>query len=119
LQSRFSKYFPGIVKDKYNWIRDPFHAVLPPNSNFCLQKGENYINMISRTSLKIQHQSKSLTVFWVGVGREYPWLSRKALKILLPFTTSYLYETGFSAVAAIKMKYRSVMNLENNLRVAI
>jgi hypothetical protein len=55
----------------------------------------------------------------VGIGGEFPHLSRKALNILLPFATSFLCETGFSAVAAIKTKYHSVMNLENDLRVFI
>jgi hypothetical protein len=71
LQSRFSKYFPGVVKDKYSWIRDPFHAALPPNSNFCLQKEENYIDMISRTSLKNpaseQVTNRVLGGHWKGV----------------------------------------------------
>jgi hypothetical protein len=54
---------------------------------------------------------------WAGIGEEFPHLSRKALNILLPFATSYLCETGFSAVAAIKTKHRSMMNLKNYLRV--
>jgi hypothetical protein len=62
---------------------------------------------------------KSCIEFWAGVEEEFPHLSRKALNILLPFAASHLCETGFSAVAAIKTKYRSVMNLENELRVAI
>jgi hypothetical protein len=55
----------------------------------------------------------------VGIGMEFPHLSRKALAILLPFVTSYPCENGFSAVAAIKSKYHSIMNLENYLIAAI
>jgi hypothetical protein len=44
----------------------------------------------------------------VGIGGEFPHLSRKALTSpFLPFTTSYLCNTGFSAVAAVKAKYIS------------
>jgi hypothetical protein len=57
--------------------------------------------------------------FWVGIGGKFPHLGRRALNTLLPFATSYLYETEFSAVAAIKTKYCSMMNLKNDLRVAI
>lgn len=39
--------------------------------------------------------------------------------ILIPFATSYLCETGFSAVAALKTKYRSQLNIEQELRVAV
>jgi hypothetical protein len=38
----------------------------------------------------------------VGIGREFFHVSRKALNILLSFAISYLYETGFSAVSAMK-----------------
>jgi hypothetical protein len=55
----------------------------------------------------------------VGVGEEYPDLSKKAINILLPFATSYLCETGFSGVAALKTKYHSMLNIESDLRVAI
>jgi hypothetical protein len=56
----------------------------------------------------------------VSIGGEFPHLSsRKALNILIPFTTSYLCETEFSAVAAIETKYRSMMNLKNDLRAVI
>jgi hypothetical protein len=55
----------------------------------------------------------------VGVGEEYPHLSKKAVNILLHFAISYFCETGFSGVAASKTKYRSMLNIENDLRVAI
>jgi hypothetical protein len=41
------------------------------------------------------------------------------MNILLPFATSYLCEIGFSGVAALKTKYRSPLNIESDVRVAI
>jgi hypothetical protein len=46
-----------------------------------------------------------LTQFWLVVKHEYPSLSDKAVKVLLPFATMYFYKTGFSAVAVMKTKY--------------
>lgn len=46
-------------------------------------------------------------------------MSQKAVKILIPFATTYLCETGFSALAAIKSKYRSRLNIAKEVRVAI
>ncbi|GFW63351.1 SCAN domain-containing protein 3 [Trichonephila clavipes] len=57
--------------------------------------------------------------FWDDVDDEYSELKTKAFRILLPFSTSYLCETGFSAVAALKTKYRSQLNIEKELRVSI
>jgi hypothetical protein len=97
------------MNDKYSWIRDPFHEVSPPNNDFSLEEEENYTDLTSDTSLKLRFRRESLTEFWVGVGEEYPHLSKKAINILLPFATSCLCETRFSGVEALKPKYRSML----------
>jgi hypothetical protein len=86
---------------------DPFHPDWPQNYNFSLEEG-NYIDLISDTPLKVQFPRKSYIVFWVGIGDEVPHLSRKVVNNLLPFATSSLCKTGFSAVAANKTKYHSM-----------
>jgi hypothetical protein len=100
-------------------ITDPFHVYSPQNYDFSLFEEENYIYTISDISLKVQFPRNSYIEFWVVIGRVFPHISRKALNIVLPSTTSYLYETAFSAVTAIKTKYYSMMNLENNFSAAI
>jgi hypothetical protein len=57
--------------------------------------------------------------FWITIRNEYPTLSLKAMRIFIPFATSYLCEAGFSAVAVIKSKYRSKINVEQEMRVAV
>jgi hypothetical protein len=119
LQSSFYKYLPEKMNDKHSWIRDPFHDVPPPKNDFSLEEEENFIDFTSDTSLKLRFRRESLTGFWVGIGEEYPHLSKKATNLLLPFATSYLCETGFSGVAALKTKYCSMLNIESDLRVAV
>jgi hypothetical protein len=116
LQSRFPKYFTEAVSNKYKLITYPFHADSSQNFDVLSLEEKDYIDIISDTTSKVQFRRKSYTEFWVGIGREFPHLNRKAFNILLPFPTSYL---GFSAVPAIKTKYSSMINLENDLRVAI
>ena len=41
----------------------------------------------------------------MNLHTEYSSLSNKALKVLLPFATSYLCKTEFSDLAAMKSKY--------------
>jgi hypothetical protein len=115
LQSSFCKYFPEKMNDKYSWIRESFHEVSPPNNDFSLEEEENYIDL----TLKPRFCRESLTEFWVGIGEECPHPSKKAINILLPFANSYLCETRFSGVAALKTKYRSMLNIESDLRMAI
>jgi hypothetical protein len=61
----------------------------------------------------------ALPTFWYSVRQVFPSLSKRALKVLIPFATSYLCESGFSAVAVIKTKYRSRLSLEKEIRVGI
>jgi hypothetical protein len=63
--------------------------------------------------LNIQFPRKSYIEFWVGPGREFLHLSTKAC------ATSYLCETGFSAVAALSVKYCSVIYLAKQLKAAM
>ncbi|GFT57610.1 hypothetical protein TNCV_3741901 [Trichonephila clavipes] len=48
-----------------------------------------------------------------------PKLPTTALKSLLPFPTTYLCETGFSAVTATKSKQRNKLDISNTLRVSL
>jgi hypothetical protein len=84
---------------------DPFHADSPQNYDFSLEG--NYIDIISETPLKVWFPRKSYIEFWVRIGEEVPHISRKVVNNL-PFTTSYLCKTGFSAVATNKTKYHSM-----------
>ena len=45
--------------------------------------------------------------FWIEACTEYPAIPKAALRVLIPFATSYMFEVGFSVVAVIKTKYRS------------
>ena len=80
---------------------------------------KNLIELSCDTSLKQKFQNVSLIQFWLDIKSEYNVLTNKALKVLLPFATSYLCKTDFSALAAIKSKYRVRLVVEKELRVTI
>ncbi|XP_067132430.1 protein FAM200A-like [Centruroides vittatus] len=88
-------------------------------SEFTSLEEESLIDLSCDNTLKLKFGSMELSDFWISVKEEYPLLSGKALRILIPFATSYLCEAGFSAVAVIKSKYRSKINVEQEMRVAI
>ena len=46
----------------------------------------------------------NLHIFWIKVKADYSEVATKALKGLLPFPNFYLYEAGFSAVTATRMR---------------
>ncbi|GFW04707.1 zinc finger BED domain-containing protein 5 [Trichonephila clavipes] len=100
----------------YEWVRDPFQNTPEGFSN---TEEESFIDFTSSGEIKRQFCNKnSLSI--LGRSRdEFSELKTKAFRILLPFSTSYLCETGFSAVAALKKKYRTQLNIEKELRVSI
>ncbi len=57
---------------------------------------ENLIELSSDTQLEAKFRTVSLTIFWSDIFDEYPNLSKQAIRILLPFATNYLCESGFS-----------------------
>jgi hypothetical protein len=81
-----------------------------------LSSKEELVEISCDNSLKSIHSKKPLISFWIGVEKEYPTLSIIAVKYLLPFTT-YLCETGFSSLTALKNKYRNRLDVEDDLRL--
>ncbi|XP_040297427.1 zinc finger BED domain-containing protein 5-like [Bufo bufo] len=112
----FTKYFPEN-SSQYDWVRDPFNAPAP--TGFSLAEEEQLIEIPSDSILRLSFTSQTLSEFWLSVEKQYPLLGQRAVHILLPFVTSYLCEIGFSAVAALKSKYRSRLHIEKELRVAV
>ncbi|GFX56776.1 zinc finger BED domain-containing protein 5 [Trichonephila clavipes] len=101
----------------YEWVRDPFQNT---PEGLSTTEEEIFIDFTSSGEIKRQFCNKSLFQFWAAVDDEFSELKTKAFRVLLPFSTSYLCETGFSTVAALKTKYRSQqLNIEKELRVSI
>ena len=48
--------------------------------------------------------TSNLHIFWIKVQADSSEVATKALKGLLPFPNFYLYEAGFSAVTATRMR---------------
>jgi len=57
------------------------------------------------------------TQIWLLVRDDYPSLSDRAVKVLLPSVTTYMCETGFSAVAVMRTKYQSWLITEKELQI--
>ncbi|XP_075042389.1 SCAN domain-containing protein 3-like [Mixophyes fleayi] len=116
LSDWFEKYFPENM-EKFLWIQDPFSTNAP--SEFTSTEEEKLIELSCDKSLKVKFSSMGLEEFWISIKDEYPMLSTKAQRILVPFATTYLCEAGFSAVAVIKSKYRPKINVEQEMRMAV
>ena len=84
-----------------------------------LWKLNNVIHLSFDLTLKSLYNLNLLISFWVKARSEFPLVGCKALRVLVPFATSYLCKAGFSAVAVIKRKYRNKIDIERKMCVAI
>ena len=99
LGAQLRRYFPE-TDDTNNWIRYPFYV------------------LATIGSVKIELNQKPLPDFWIGLRSEYPALANCAVKTLMPFVTTHLCESGFSALTSIT-KYRHRLCVENDLRLRL
>ena len=99
LSNEFERYFPSSKDPRRTneWIRNPFVNVL---NHLSVQDGDQLIEIANDGGLKSVFEQTSLAGFWIKTKAEYPEISVKALKTLLPFPTTYLCEAGFSAMTA-------------------
>lgn len=88
--------------DKYTWVKIPFQNGLIT----CISTiaDEELIELFEDSVVKLHFDGTKLLQFWLSGQNTYPTLQTAALKVLLPFTTSYLCEVGFSTMIAIKNK---------------
>ncbi|XP_025422537.1 zinc finger BED domain-containing protein 5-like [Sipha flava] len=111
-----SRDFPEEI---LGWIRNPFHFSINEIKLGNLKIREELIDLSSDENLRIRFQENACDTFWISIKSEYLELSKQAISILLPFASTYLCETAFSTLTIIKNKYRSRLNIEADIRVAV
>ena len=60
-----------------------------------------------------------LDAFSIDIDKSHPSIGQRAVGLILQFSTSYLCEAGFSAVASLKSKYRNRLDIGPVIRAAI
>ena len=116
LADEISSYFPNLPNTPFALARSPFTVKvddIPETAQ------EEFIELINSDAARNDFSSMSVTKFWIKCLQSYPVLSETVLRLLLPFPTTYLCETGFSSLLVIKSKYRSRLVVEDDLRCAL
>ncbi|GBO15784.1 Zinc finger BED domain-containing protein 5 [Araneus ventricosus] len=118
LQQSLSDYFPNL-ENQYNYcVQNPFKIKEKPKG-FHSMDYENLIELSSDAQLEAKFRTVSLTIFWSDVFDEYPNFAKQAIRILLPFATTYLCEAGFSKYVATKTKYRNKLDAAPDMRIQL
>lgn len=119
LKSQLRDYFPS-PDAQVAWMENPFANLCEGAvTSLSAKEHDSLIDMSCDSALKLTFSQKTLTDFWIHTFSEYPDLSDKALKFLMPFPTTYLCEAGFSALVALTTKYRNKLNVEPDLRLQL
>lgn len=72
-----------------------------------IQEQFNEIQSDEALRYSFNKRTKSLCVFWLKLRNEQLALVNEALNVLLPFTTTYMCESGFSALTITKIILRN------------
>ncbi|XP_043916349.1 protein FAM200A-like [Protopterus annectens] len=118
LRKKFLQYFPALPTENFKWVRNPFETDVTSLS-LAAEMESQLIELSCDTTLKTKFDKLKLSDFWLHVGNEYPLISQEAMSFLLPFATTYLCETGFSAMTAMKTKYRNKLRVSDDLRLCL
>jgi len=121
LKIQLLEYFSFNDNDFSNrWVLNPFDENIVAVAKLPIETHNQLIELSANKTLQLQFASQDLNKFWIARKNEYGSLVTEALKILIPFATSYLYEKGFSSMMAIKTKYRNrLLSLKNNLLLCV
>lgn len=96
--------FPRI-KHCLEWIRNPFRVktqIEHVSSKLPPRHVDSFVEIASDGTMKMTfRENKSLTDFWVHIQ---PELADSALKMLMPFPTTYNFEIGISTLVGLKAK---------------
>lgn len=121
LKENVSKYFPEDF-DEHLWIKTPFSDIknIKIPETFSSAEKEELLELNCDTDIKDDFSKTPLIEFWKQRRQDYSAIADKAIRFLLPFSTSYLCEAGFSSLVYLKNKYRNrLTSVENDLRLKL
>ncbi|XP_052825403.1 zinc finger BED domain-containing protein 5-like [Octopus bimaculoides] len=75
---------------------------------------EQFIDLVNDGGAKCFFREMCCSDFWIEMAQTYPDVAKMALKVLMPFLTTYECETAFSTFLAIKTKSRNQLNVTRN-----
>ncbi|XP_041849953.1 zinc finger BED domain-containing protein 5-like [Melanotaenia boesemani] len=121
LHSQLGIYFPEL-EASCEWVRYPFGDkthIQEISSKLSPREADSLVDIALDGTLKTTFTEKSLTDFWLYIQPEHPELSDTALKLLMPFPSTYICEAGFSALVGLKTKQRNRISVNYDMRLKL
>ena len=118
LENEFEKYFPNLEEGSDVFPGNPF-SVMIDIATIPEEVQDELLELRNDSAGREIFVTKSLSQFWSSMLTSYPELSKEPLRVIVPFASTYLCESGFSALMHIKSKARNQLDVEDDLRIAI
>ena len=118
-KEKYDRYFPDLGNvELVDWkmTRNPFPINEDILSNNLL---EEFLQIKWNSTAKDDFEAISLNDFWAKYLPVYKNVGSVAIRTLLPFSSTYLCESGFSTLVSVKTKSRNKLECEANLRCAL
>jgi len=102
------------------FTRDPFSFRVDNFPKEAEDIEEQFLDLVHDSAARTVFAEKSINAFWATMHGSYPRVAVAALTLLVAFPSTYLCESAFSSMVAIKTKSRNrLIDLESDLRCAI
>ena len=119
LKKECDHYFPDLGNvELADWkmTRNPFRI----NENILSDNlQEEFLEMKCNTTANDDFEAMSLNDFWTKYLPVYKNMGSVAIRTLLPFSSTYLCESGFSTLVSVKTKSRNKLACKADLRCAL
>ena len=99
------------------WIMNSFQSAMM--TGISTKADEELIDLSENSFVEMNFSTRKLVQFWVSLQTSYPLISKKSLKVLFAFSSSYKCEAGFSGMVGIKSKFGNKLQLSNSLRLKL
>jgi hypothetical protein len=118
LQDEFRRYFPDVVAENPIWkfVRNHFTTnvkSLPEDVQ------EEFLELKFDSTAKDNFQQITSENFWLKYLPVYSKTNEQALRVIIPFLSTYFCEAGFFALVAIKTKQYYKLDVGSDLRYAL
>ena len=116
LKKEFLRYFPEIPNADLELVRKPFSIQIEKVRD---DLQDELIDLRNDSGCKDMFENLSICEFWARVCVSYPCVAKVCMKVLLPFSSTYLCESGFSTLLHMKTKSRNRLDAKDGMRCAL
>jgi len=118
LEKEFQNYFPDPTEGVEVFPRNPF-SPMTDIATVPEELQDELLDLRNDSAGREMFLEKSLTQFRCIMLWSYTKVSKEASRVIVPFASTYLCESGFSALIHKKSKTRNQLNVEDDMRLSI